>query len=324
MMQKIGKVRLNFTYYDGIDSYSDGDIEEELLDIVKNNEDIEETIYQSNKWPLIYHLSKQRQNILEWYDFKKEETLLEVGAGCGAISGLFAEKLSKVVAVEISKRRAIINAYRNKNNNNLEILVGNLNNMEIKEKFDYISLIGVLEYSRGFTKSNQPEIDFLKKLKMYLKPNGKIIIAIENKFGLKYWAGAKEDHTAKLFDGLQGYLDTDTIATYSKTELENMLTNTGFSNLKFYYPFPDYKMPETIYSENYLPKLGDLRILIHNYDMSRYVFFDEGIVYDQLILDKNMEKFSNSFLVIAENNEIKKGGKYGDIIRKIFGFNKKF
>ena len=83
-------------------------------------------------------------------------------------------------------------------------------------------------------------------------------------------------------------------------------------------------MPETIYSENYLPKLGDLRILIHNYDMSRYVFFDEGIVYDQLILDKNMEKFSNSFLVIAENNEIKKGGKYGDIIRKIFGFNKKF
>ena len=305
MIEKIGKVKMNLTYYNGIDAYTDGEVEDELLEIVKKeNTDIEEIISKSNKWPIIYHLSKTRHNILEWYDFGENKTVLEV-----------------------SKKRSLINAYRNKNCENLEIFVGNLNDIKLEEKFDYITLIGVFEYSRGFTVSEKPEIDFLNKLKQYLKPDGKIIIAIENKFGLKYWAGALEDHTAVLFDGIQGYLNTEKIATYSKTELENILKEVDLSEFKFYYPFPDYKMPNTIYSEKYLPKVGDLRGLIHNYDMKRYVFFDEGIVYDQLIKDKNIEKFSNSFLVIAErSNEIKdiKGWKkYGNIIRKIFQCRKR-
>lgn len=317
MIEKIGNVKLNLRYYNGNDEYSDGNIEDELLKIAENKNDFDEAIYESDKWPLIYHFSKRRQNILEWYDFKDNETLLEVGAGCGAITGLFLKKLKKVVAIEISKKRSLINANRNKKYENLEILVGNLNDMEISEKFDYITLIGVLEYSRGFTNSETPEITFLEKLKKYLKPNGKIIIAIENKFGLKYWAGAREDHTGKYFDGIQGYLETKNVATYSKTELEKILKKSGFSDLEFYYPFPDYKMPEMIYSDYYLPKIGDLRNLVHNYDMTRYIFFDEGVVYDQLIKDANFQKFSNSFLVISKN---KKEGikKYENYFYKIF------
>ena len=340
MIEKIGKVTINLNYYNGIDAYTDGEVEDELLEIVKKeNTDIEEIISKSNKWPITYHLSKTRHNILEWYNFGENKTVLEVGSGCGAITGLFSRKAKKVVAVEISKKRSLINAYRNKNCENLEIFVGNLNDIKLEEKFDYITLIGVFEYSRGFTVSEKPEIDFLNKLKQYLKPDGKIIIAIENKFGLKYWAGALEDHTAVLFDGIQGYLNTEKIATYSKTELEDILKKVDLSEIEFYYPFPDYKMSNMIYSENYLPEIGDLRGLIHNYDMNRYVFFNEGIVYDQLIKDKNMEKFSNSFLVIAkrnhkineiseikeikEINEIKGWKKYENIIRKIFQYRKR-
>lgn len=36
-----------------------------------------------------------------------------------------------------------------------------------------------------------------KKISGYLKEDGKLLIAIENKFGLKYWAGS-EDHTGKF------------------------------------------------------------------------------------------------------------------------------
>lgn len=335
MIEKIGKVKINLDYYSGFDTYTDGEVENELLEIVKKeNGDLEKTIFRSSKWPIIYHLSKIRHNILEWYDFGRNKTILEVGSGCGAVTGLFTKKAKRVVAVEVSKKRSLINAYRNRYCENLEIFVGNLNDIKLEEKFDYITLIGVFEYSRGFTISERPEIDFLNKLKQYLKPDGKIIIAIENKFGLKYWAGALEDHTAVLFDGIQGYLNTEKVATYSKTELEDILKEVGLSKFKFYYPFPDYKIPSTIYSEKYLPQVGDLRGLIHNYDMKRYVFFDEGVVYDQLIKDKNIEKFSNSFLIIAskKNNETKKvqkiikskeWGKYGDIIRKIFRCRKK-
>ena len=302
MIKKIGNVRLNLSYYNGFDNYSDGaEIEDKLLQIVKDYENFEKISENSSEWPVVYHLSKKRQNILEWYDFKKKDTILEIGAGCGAITGLLAKKVEKVVSVEISKKRSLINAYRNQKYNNLEIIVGNFNDIKIEEKFDYITLIGVLEYSKNFTNSETPELKFLNKLKKYLKPNGKIIIAIENKLGLKYWAGAKEDHTSLLFDGIQGYLNTKKVATYSKNELKKMLSKTGFLNIEFYYPFPDYKLPDIIYSEKCLPKIGDLRNLIHNYDMSRYVFFDEGIVYDQLIKDSNFEKFSNSFLIISQN-----------------------
>ncbi len=157
MIEKIGNVSLNLNYYNGIDSYSDGDIEDELLNIVKSEKYDEKIVYESDEWPLIYHLSKKRQNILEWHDFGEDSTLLEIGSGCGAITKLFLKKLKKVVAVEISKKRSLINAYRNREFENLEIIVGNLNDIEIKEKFDYISLIGVLEYSRGFTDSHTPE-----------------------------------------------------------------------------------------------------------------------------------------------------------------------
>ena len=36
---------------------------------------------------------------------------------------------------------------------------------------------------------------FLIKIKQLLKPDGKLLIAIENQYGLKYWCGALEDHT---------------------------------------------------------------------------------------------------------------------------------
>ena len=58
MIEKIGKVTINLNYYNGIDAYTDGEVEDELLEIVKKeNTDIEEIISKSNKWPIIYHSS---------------------------------------------------------------------------------------------------------------------------------------------------------------------------------------------------------------------------------------------------------------------------
>lgn len=45
----------------------------------------------------------------------------------------------------------MINYERNKHYDNLEIIVGNFNDIKFENKFDYITLIGVLEYARLFT-----------------------------------------------------------------------------------------------------------------------------------------------------------------------------
>ncbi len=61
------------------------------------------------------------------------------------------------------------------------------------------------------------------------------------------------------FVGIEGYPGIDFVETFSKPELEQMLQENGFSKFKFYYPYPDYKFPAVIYSDEYLPKPGELR-----------------------------------------------------------------
>ena len=302
MEEYIGKVKLNYEFYKWKDAYSDGDIEDKMLDIVKmcdTSTELEEKLMKENEWAYLYHFSNIRQNVLDWYDFEKNANVLEIGAGCGAISGLFCRKTKKVTAVDLSKKRSYINAYRNKKYDNLEIIVGNFEDIEFKEKYDYISLIGVLEYSIYYIKSDNPFEDMLMKVKKLLKPGGKLLIAIENKYGLKYWAGATEDHTGGLYDGIQGYNGVDRVRTFSRDGLEKLLKKAGFETNEFYYPVPDYKLPLEIYSERYLPKPGDIKSNTPSYDRDRYMMFDETLVYDSLCEDGLFEQFANSFIVIS-------------------------
>ncbi|WP_025681705.1 class I SAM-dependent methyltransferase [Paenibacillus massiliensis] len=302
MKTKIGRVTLNFEFYDGQDQYSDGDIEDELLEMVKSEADIPMILKKDTRWPVLYHLSPYRHNLLDWYPFIKGGSILEIGAGCGGVTGILCEKNSRVVAVELSKKRAEINAFRNKDKENLEIYVGNLNNMKFEEKFDYISLIGVLEYAGRFTESSDPYRDFLKSIQRYLKPNGVLIIAIENKFGLKYWAGNKEDHTGQKFEGIEGYVVEKGVRTFGKTELIELLSSSGFSNSEFYYPMPDYKLPTQVFSDLSLPKIGDIDKEQISYDTEQILSFKEYLAFNNIIINNQFGFFANSFLVFCEND----------------------
>ncbi len=291
--------KLNLAFYTGTDYYSDGDIEDELLSIVKAHSDYTEVLAKDNRWPILYHLSPIRQNIINWYPFKAEASCLEIGAGCGAITGALCDKLAQVTAVELSKRRASINLERHKQYDNLEIFVGNLNDMHFEEKFDYITLNGVLEYAGSFTKTDNPYHDFLTQIKQYLKPDGKLIIAIENRYGLKYFAGAKEDHTGKEFDSIAGYPETDHVRKYGKKEIEDLLTQSGYPDQTFYYPHPDYKMPMEIYSETWQPDLNTMLAQAPNFDTERYELFNETDAFSGIVKNGQFEFFANSFLIIC-------------------------
>ena len=68
--------KLNLTYYKGTDTYSDGDVEDEILKAVEDYEDPVELLMKESSWPFLYHLSPIRENVLEWYDFDPEGSLL--------------------------------------------------------------------------------------------------------------------------------------------------------------------------------------------------------------------------------------------------------
>lgn len=302
-MEKIGKVELDDTCYPGEDLYSDGEVEDQLLEIAKNyrEEDYNRVIHETASWPIMYHFSNIRQNIVEWLPVCKEDRVLEIGSGCGAITGALARKAGSVHCIELSKKRSYINAYRNRDYDNVKILMGNFQEIEknLTEKYDYITLIGVFEYADGYISGENPYEEMLLVIKRHLAPHGKIVIAIENRLGMKYWAGCTEDHTGRYFEGLEGYTDTKGVRTFSKKEWEKLIKQTDMT-AQFYYPYPDYKFPLSIYSDEYLPGKGELNLNVMNFDRERMGLFDEGKVYDSLIEEKLFPLFSNSFLIVLE------------------------
>ncbi len=293
--------RLNLQYYDGKDYYSDGIIEDEIYEIIKTKKDVNKILSRDYRWAILYHLSPIRENLINWIPFKRNGNLLEIGGGCGALTEYFCKKLKQVKVVELSKKRSMIIYERCKKYSNLEIYVGNFNNIKFHHKFDYITLIGVLEYAGSFINSKTPYIDFLKKIKNLLKKNGKLILAIENRYGLKYFAGAKEDHTAKEFDGIVGYKENKNVRTFGKKELEMLLKESGFNKQKFYYPHPDYKLPIEIFSDDFLPKIDFELHSAPNFDYDRYKLFSESLAFEGIILNEQFPFFANSFLVVCGN-----------------------
>ena len=293
---------LNLRFYNGMDAYSDGVIEDEFLAIVEQCKDIHSLLSGDSRWPILYHFSPERRNLLAWYPFNRESALLEVGAGCGALTGLFCEKVAHVSAVELSKKRSQIVCKRYSHCDNLEVFAGNIVDIKFPHLFDYITLIGVLEYTKSFIKTSNPYTHLLGKLATCLKPGGKLFVAIENKFGIKYFAGAKEDHTGYSFDGIEGYLNTNKAETFSKEELSGFLRQAGFSHLQFYYPYPDYKLPAEIFSDSYQPDINHIVQDAPNFDHDRLKIFSERLSLINIIRNKKFDFFSNSYLVIAQLN----------------------
>lgn len=266
------------------------------------NNNYDNILRVDGRWSTFYNLSEMRQSILNWYEFDTNSDLLEIGGGMGALTGLFCEKCSHVTTIESSKLRAEAIYSRYIDKDNLDIFVGDLSNIKFEKKFDYITVIGELNNQMSILKQKPSE--FLNVLKNLLKPNGKLLLAIENRFGIKYWCGSKEENTEIPFEGINGYPSVENSKTFSKKELESIIHQSGFRHLKFYYPMPDYKLPQIIYSENYLPKTDVKSRLLPYYVDKTTLLASEMALYEEIIENNVFEFFSNSFLVeCGFNNE---------------------
>ena len=296
--------KFNLQWYKNEDLYSDGEVEDFIIKIIAENrpEDYSNAVYEQFNWPIYYHLSPLRKNILNWYKFKPDSSVLEIGCGMGAITSVLCDECKDVTAVELSRKRATATLLRCREKENLEIIVGNLNDIEFDKKFDYITLIGVLEYQGTYTESTNPYMDFLVKIKQLLKPDGKLLVAIENQYGLKYWCGMPEDHVGIPFEGINQYRDVERgVRTFSKTALDTLIKESGFHNTYFYYPYPDYKLPTVIYSQDVLPSKKDT---VNSENFRGYssagentLIANEKNLYMDIVENHVFEFFANSFLV---------------------------
>lgn len=239
-------------------AYNDGDdVENRIIAILKNCNNVDiysrELKEHCTNWPQTYHFSPERSNILRPFGEQfSGKDVLEIGGGCGAISRYIGECGANLLTLEGSIRRATIARERTRDLENVTIVADSFEGFEVEKKFDFVTLIGVLEYANVFSSDENPIKYMLDKAKTFLKPDGKLIIAIENRLGLKYFAGAGEDHIGTPMYGIEGrYRSTEAI-TFGKIELKNHLSASGFESIEFLAPFPDYKFPSFILTERAL------------------------------------------------------------------------
>lgn len=268
-------------------------------------EDYQTLLERKKSAVFLYHLADMRSHLLEWFPFSGTERILELGAKAGALTGLFAKRGAWVDALEPSEILAECNARRNGEFSNLRIFAGYLECAVRQwealktESYDVVVLAGSLTDASGLMGRTAAQEEVLKLALQYLKPGGQLILAIENRMGLKYWAGCLDEATNTYFGGIEGNRGKNAKGGRTKRELEELLAETGLKEYRFYYPYPDAQFPTMIYSDEYLPKEGELRTNLRNYDADRYLFFDERKVYDTLLRENRYPLYANAFLVTA-------------------------
>ena len=135
----------------GID-YSDGDETERRIGMAINSvSDL--TVFSPElrshcvDWASTYHLSSLRANILRPFQINKGQDILEIGAGCGALSRYLGECGANVLGLEGSLRRSKTARSRTRDLPNVTVVAEKLSDFRTEQRFDVITLIGVLEYA---------------------------------------------------------------------------------------------------------------------------------------------------------------------------------
>ena len=291
-------------------AYSDGtEVEARLLGVVSRAKDrgtfSPELAAAIDDWPSEYHLSRARHCLVRPLGVRPGDKVLELGCGCGAVTRYLGEIGANVVAVEGSLARARVAAERSRDLGNVRVVVDDLLRFETEEMFDWVFLIGVLEYAAMFSASENPFEHYLRSVSRFRAPLGRVVVAIENKLGLKYFNGCGEDHVGTPYFGIQDLYGPRTPRTFGRKELVAQLAAAGLPNAYFYYPFPDYKLPSVVLAEDALrdPDFDPIDLIARSHGRdylgSPYRSFDEALAFAAVGENGLLADLSNSFLVVA-------------------------
>jgi ubiquinone/menaquinone biosynthesis C-methylase UbiE len=196
-----------------------------------------------------------------------DSTILDVGSGWGAISCALAKRCGHVVSIESVPERIEFLRIRAEQEglSNIQLIQTSFLEIPLPDgAFDLIVLNGVVEWFGVASDLDRPDVlqhRILSRLKKCLKPGGCIYIGIENRFGYRYFLGAK-DHTGLSYTSLLPRFLADIVMrktdknyrtsqarqayrtyTYSYWGYRSLLKRVGFSDIRMYAVFPDYNDP---------------------------------------------------------------------------------
>ena len=141
---------------------------------------------------------------------------------------------------------------------------------------------------------NHVELD---KLLSYTVENQRVIIVFDNRFGLAFFDGYTAND-GKRFPGIQNTL-RDECKLFSLTEMKRTLEDADMVCDEVLYPYPSYRDAKQIYTDYWLPDVGELTSNEMRVEWMRLRFFDEDLAYNNIVEAGDYRLFSNSYIVCA-------------------------
>lgn len=263
---------------------------------------------------------ESRADATYYLPLDKNSIVLDLGSGWGSYTFPLSRRVKKVFAIDSCLESLEFIAVRSQQDN-----IGNIFPIHIKpldygilpfdnNQFDSVIMNGVLEWVGSYIQKGDPtkiQLNCLKEINRVLKPNGTILIGIENRFGFKYFLGSPDEH-------LRYYTKTRTIRyttllprfisnmitkrlisvpyrtyTHSICKYKKMLNNANFHKVKFLYPEDGYRAKST--------KIFHLNT--NNFKKSIMKKYGSNIFFKILHYVGLDYFFSDSFFIIGEKND---------------------
>ena len=217
-----------------------------------------------------------QKGLLQWYDFHEGCKVLYIGEREEPLAEMLAEKGLKVSCTTLSGQ--------DKQNG-------------CRHCFDYIVCIEALEKLTDPTEA-------LRAFRGMLRQDGKLLLGMNNRFGIRYFCGDRDIHTNRCFDGVEGYRrvyqkaeDVFRGRSYDMAELKGMLRQSGWSSFQFFSVFSELRNPTLIYGEDFLPNEDLANRLFPFYYKPQNVFLDERMLYGDLAENGMFHQMANAYLI---------------------------
>lgn len=316
----------NAGYWSNLDRSENDDFVKDL----KNASSAKEALLR--RYPEYFDIiySPKREAGLEYLDLRGDETCVDYGCMWGALTIPLAKRTKYVLGVDQTLQSLMFLRCRVEDEklNNIDLLCENLNSMSISENSSDVAVVsGVLEwipekgeielkqyYGKRAKKdySGSPrdmQIEFLRKVYLSLKQNGKLYLAIENRYDFKMFMGLRDPHSNLMLTSILPRKLANCISMrklgrpymnwlYSFPDLKALLWAVGFNTVKLYCCFPDYHFPEFISPYDY--KLAGFNPTISLRDQKGKITTRRvGRVISELLLFKYLKARSIAPAIIA-------------------------
>ena len=243
---------------------------------------------------------KLEKNVLQWYPMEKNLDTLQIGYIDAELVKQLCDKTRNVTILvqdEEEKQKILQNSKRD----NLKVkVVQDFENYSDNE-YDYVTLIGTLK-----TFENKIEVKayrrlefFLKLAKKLCKESGKIILVLDNKYGMKSWTTLKAN---------KNIICNQTYALSQKL-INRLLEEQNLTEYKYYYVLPDYKATNAIFTDEYLPNLESINRNFL-YGEEEFENFNQTEAFIELLKEErqSFKFFANSYFVEIGKNKLEPNG----------------